>query len=81
MHSKCSGKLETNKAKIKHSKQQKLERIPIYEPKSVKMIDTNKKKYFVGVHDTSNIRCLLENNKVTDYRIDSVHSLEIIDSK
>jgi hypothetical protein len=35
----------------------------------------------VGVHDTSNIRCLLEKNQVTDYRIDSVHILEIIDSK
>jgi hypothetical protein len=35
----------------------------------------------VGLHDTSNIRCFLEKNKVTDYIIDSVHSLEIIDSK
>lgn len=81
MHSKCSGKLETNKAKRKHSKQQKLELIQKYEPKTVKMIDTKKKNYFVGLHDTSNIRRLLEKNKVTDYRIDSVHSLEIIDSK
>jgi hypothetical protein len=39
MHSKCSGKLETNKEKRKHSKQQKLERIPRYETKTVKMID------------------------------------------
>jgi hypothetical protein len=52
VHSKCSGKLETNKAKRKHSKQQKQECIPRYGLKSVKMIDTNKKKYFVGVHDT-----------------------------
>jgi hypothetical protein len=59
MHSKCSGKLETNKAKRKHSKQQKLERIPRYGLKSVKMIDTNNNKNFVGVHDTSSIRCLL----------------------
>jgi hypothetical protein len=43
MHSKCSGKLETNKTKRKHSKQQKLERIPRYELKSVKMIDTKHK--------------------------------------
>jgi hypothetical protein len=35
----------------------------------------------VGVHDTSNIMCILEKNKVTDYRVDSSHSLEIIDSK
>jgi hypothetical protein len=80
MHSKCSGKLQRNKAKRKHSKQQKLERIPRYELKSVKKIDT-KKTNFGGVHDTSNIRRLLEKNKVTDYIIDSVHSLEIIDSK
>jgi hypothetical protein len=44
MHSKCSGKLETNKAKRKDSNQQKLERIPRYGLKSVKMIDTNQKK-------------------------------------
>jgi hypothetical protein len=43
MHSKCTGKLETNKAKRKHSKQQKLECIPRCGLKSVKMIDTNKK--------------------------------------
>jgi hypothetical protein len=35
----------------------------------------------VGLHDTSNIRRLLERNKVADYRIDSAHSLEIIGSK
>jgi hypothetical protein len=78
VHSKCSGKLQRNKAKIKHSKQQKLESIPRYELKSVKKMDSNHKKNFVGAHDTSNIRCLLENNKVTDYIIESVHSSEII---
>jgi hypothetical protein len=80
IHSKCSWKLQRNKAKIKHSKQQKLESIPGYGLKSVKMLDT-KKKNFLGVRDTSSTRCLLEKNKVTDYRINSVHSLEIIDSK
>jgi hypothetical protein len=44
VHSKCSGKPQRNKAKIKHSKQQKLESIPRYELKSVKKMDTNNNK-------------------------------------
>jgi hypothetical protein len=60
MHSKCSDKIQKNKAKRKHSKQQKLNCIPRFESKLEKKMDTTHKNYFVGVHDTSNIRCIPE---------------------
>jgi hypothetical protein len=45
-------------------------------------MDQTQKTNFAGVHDTSNLRFILEkNNAAAGYRIDSVHILEIIDSQ
>jgi hypothetical protein len=44
-------------------------------------MDQTQKTYFAGVHETSNIRCILEKNNTAHFRIISVHSLEIIDSQ
>jgi hypothetical protein len=81
MHSKSSEEILKNKAKRKHTKQQKLNCIPIFELKTVEKMNTTQNKNFTGVHDTSNIRCILEKNNITGYRINSAHSLEIIYSQ
>jgi hypothetical protein len=44
-------------------------------------MDQTQKTNFAGVLDTSNLRCILEKNNAAGYRINSVHSLEIIDSQ
>jgi hypothetical protein len=69
LHSKGSDKTLKNKVKRKHSKQQKLNCMPTFELNTVKKMDTTQKNYFAGVHDTSNLRCILDKNNVTGYRI------------
>jgi hypothetical protein len=44
-------------------------------------MDQTQKIYFAGVHDTSNIKYILKKNSAVGYRINSVNSLEIIDSQ
>jgi hypothetical protein len=75
LHSKGSDKTLKNKAKRKHSKEQKLNCIPTFESNTVKKMDTTQKNYFAGVRDTSNLIRLLDKNNVTEYRINLVHIL------
>jgi hypothetical protein len=81
MHSKYSGKILKNTVKRKFLKEKKLNCIPKFESKTVETMDQTQKTYFAGVHDTSNIRCILETNNAAGYRINYVHSLEIFDSQ
>jgi hypothetical protein len=62
-------------------KEKKLNSIPKFVSKTLETMDQKQKIYFSGVHETSNIRCILKKTNTASFRIISVHSLEIIDSQ
>jgi hypothetical protein len=81
MHSESSQKIPRTTVKRICFEDKETKLYPKMFTKIRESIDRTQKTYFTGVHDTLNIRRILDENNTTRFRAISVYSLEIIDSQ